>query len=50
MSWMLNESARWSSDKKTCTYSLKGVPYIQKTDYFKKRVYYVNKLAYEGEV
>jgi hypothetical protein len=37
----------WSSDKKTCTYTLEDVPYIQKTDYFKKRVYYVNKLAYE---
>lgn len=37
----------WSSDKKTCTYVLEGVQYLQMTNYFKKRVYYVNKLAYE---
>lgn len=38
---------KWSSDKKTCTYVLEGVQYLQMTNYFKKHAYYVSKLAYK---
>lgn len=39
-----------SSDRKTCTYLIGGVPYIQSQKYFNNTSYYQNMNAYKEDL